>query len=59
MTITEVLDETARSLETISVPVGMTQQIAVPVMQAVGNIRACLEAIADQERKKQEQQTEE
>lgn len=50
-TIEELLKVTADNLEKIQLPTGniqqtlqMTQQIAVPIMQAVENIRACLEA---------------
>ena len=49
LTIQEVLEMVATNLSAISVPVGFHDQIAVPIVQAVGNIRACLGAIANQE----------
>ena len=49
LTIKEVLEMVATNLAAISVPAGMHDQIAVPIMQSVGSINACLKAIAEQE----------
>ena len=49
LTIREVLKIVETNLSAINVPAGLHDQIAVPIMQSVGSINACLKAIADQE----------
>ena len=49
LTIKEVLEVVVRNLEAISVPVGLNDQITVPIKQSVKNINACIKAIEDQE----------
>lgn len=49
LTIKEVLGVVVRNLEAISVPVGLDDQITVPIKQSIRNINACLKAIDEQE----------
>ena len=42
MSIKEVLEITIRNLTNISVPVGLTETIGMPIMQNVGNLRQCV-----------------
>ena len=55
LTIKQVLEITARNLESISVPVSQIQQIGVPLANAVANLQVCIGAIAEQEAQKEEQ----
>lgn len=45
ITIDNALEMTANILKGISVPVSMTDQIAVPIMNAVRNLEQCVTAI--------------
>lgn len=56
MTIKEVLEMVVKNLSEISVPVALTQQIAMPVSQAIENVKACLEAMARQDQAAGQQQ---
>lgn len=61
MTIKEVLEMVVKNLSGISVPVALTQQIAMPVSQAIENVKACLEAMArqDQQESQEPEETDE
>lgn len=54
LTVKQVLDITARNLESISVPVGLIQTIGVPLMNSVENIRKCIIAISEPEETQEE-----
>lgn len=45
LTVEEVLEITARLIAEISVPVGLTEQIGVPLTKVIGNLNAVLEAL--------------
>ena len=47
LTLKQVLQETVQILNGISVPVGLTQQISVPIMAATGNLNECVNAIGE------------
>ena len=47
MTLKQVLQETYGILQGISVPIGLMQQIALPIMDAMENIGHCVESIKD------------
>ena len=49
-TVEEVIEITINVMQQINVPVGMNQQIAVPISGCISNLRLALEAI----RKKKE-----
>lgn len=55
-TIKEVLELTIKNLGSISVPVSMKNEIAEPIERAIGNINACLDAMARQESAARESQ---
>ena len=50
----EVMWEIINELDSISVPVGLTQQIAVPLAKASGELKALHNAIVDALKKQQE-----
>lgn len=55
ITIEKALEITADILRNISVPVGLTQQISVPVSNALRNLEECIAAIrADAEKPKED-----
>lgn len=47
LTIKQVLEITTRNLEGINVPVSMIQQIGIPLMNSIGNLRQCINAIGE------------
>lgn len=47
MTLKEVLQETNRILEGVSVPVNLIRQVGVPIMSAMENLQKCIDAIPD------------
>lgn len=51
MTLEQVIEVTAQLLGGINVPAALTEQIGVPVSQAIGNLNACLEAIREAKKK--------
>lgn len=55
MTIREALAETLSLLEDIRVPAGLIREIGLPVDGAITNLRACVEAIENQEREAEEE----
>ena len=50
MTIREVLESTMHLLEGISVPAVLIREIGMPVDGAITNLRACIDAINEQEK---------
>ena len=54
MSIRDALAATAALLEGISVPAGMIREIGIPVSGAISNLKACIEAIDNQEKEAQE-----
>ena len=48
ITVKELLQETADSLDAIQVPVSMANEIARPIWQAVQSIRKCIDALNEQ-----------
>lgn len=46
MTIKEVLEITINNLNGISVPRWLNEQIGIPIDNAVGNLKLCLEAMS-------------
>lgn len=59
MTVTEALRITAENLEAIQVPVGQMESIGIPIAKSVGNIRMCIDALEEADRKRQEEETQE
>ena len=55
----EVMREIINELDSISVPVGLTQQIAVPLAKASGELKALHNAIVDALKKQQDERKEE
>jgi hypothetical protein len=59
VTIKYVIDQTIDLLKQVQVPMNLFDQIALPVNAAIGNLRACLDAISrserEQEKRKEEQ----
>ena len=47
MTLKQTLQTTYRILQGISVPIGLMEQIALPIMNAMENIGHCVDAIKD------------
>ncbi len=45
MTVNEVLAITIRNLQNILVPAGLTNEIAIPLSQNIGNLQECLIAL--------------
>lgn len=45
MRVRDVLEVTNRMLERVQVPVGMINQVGIPIRDAVHNIRMCIDAI--------------
>lgn len=54
MTVEQVLIETLDVLKNINVPVWLTEQIAMPINGACGNIQLCLDAFEQERRNKAE-----
>lgn len=54
MTIEQVLEATAGLLGRIRVPAGETEEIGVPILHAIGNLNACIEAIRRKEQEEAE-----
>ena len=54
MSIRDALAATAALLEGISVPAWMIREIGIPVSGAISNLRACIEAIDNQEKEAKE-----
>lgn len=48
VTLTQALQTTYTILQGISVPIGLMQQIALPIMTAMENINNCIEALNEQ-----------
>ena len=60
MTVFEALHQSVDILGRISVPVSLIQQIGMPIQQAVGLIRASVDALEkDAQKQNQEQQEQE
>ena len=55
MSIREVLELVINDLNGINVPVGLMEQIGLPINQSIGNLKACVEAINRDEKKPQEE----
>ena len=55
MTIKEVLELVIDDLSKINVPVGLMEQIGLPINHSIGNLKACIEAINMDEKKPQEE----
>ena len=47
LTLKQALQETNNILNGISVPMGLFQQIGMPIMSAMGNLNECINAIGD------------
>lgn len=47
ITLKQALQETNNILNGISVPMGLFQQIGMPIMSAMGNLNECINAIGD------------
>ena len=47
ITVENALEFTAENLKKISVPVAMTEQIAVPIANAIRNLDECIRAIRE------------
>lgn len=45
MRVRDVLEVTNRMLERVQVPVGMINQVGIPIRDAVHNIQMCIDAI--------------
>ena len=56
MTDLEVIRGIINELDSINVPVGLTEQIAVPLARASGELKALHNAIVDALKKRQENQ---
>lgn len=54
MKVKEALEITVNTLSAICVPVGLMQVIGEPIATAIGNLRACIDAIDRDERKEGE-----
>lgn len=59
MTVTEALKITAENLEALQIPVGMMEKIGIPIARSVANIRMCIDALEEADRKKAEEAGEE
>lgn len=46
--VEEVLSITIGALQEINVPVGLTDTVAVPIRNCIGNLQICMEAIAQE-----------
>lgn len=57
MRVRDVLEVTNRMLERVQVPVGMINQVGIPIRDAVHNIQMCIDAI-DREAKTQAEEPE-
>lgn len=55
MSIREVLELVINDLNGINVPVGLMEQIGLPINQSIGNLKACVEAINRDDKKPQEE----
>lgn len=53
-TIQEVIELTIRNLAEISVPVSLSEGIAIPIMGAISNLQLVLKAMNDEDAKKEE-----
>ena len=49
MTVKEALEKTIELLNSINVPVGLIESVAVPIRNATYNLLACIEAIEEKE----------
>ena len=45
MTVQEVLNVTMNNLGAIAVPVALSEQIGMPIVNAINNLRLCVEAL--------------
>lgn len=57
MTVRDVLEVTMRQLERVQVPVGMIDQVGIPIRDAIHNMKMCVEAI-DRDAAKQAEEPE-
>lgn len=55
MRVRDVLEVTNRMLERVQVPVGMINQVGIPIRDAVHNIQMCIDAIDREETKQAEE----
>ena len=55
MTVLEVLEITVRDLGGINIPVGMIQQVGMPIGQAIGNLNECIRALREAEQAEQQE----
>lgn len=62
MTVEDAMNITARMLSEIKIPVGMMQQVGVPIERAIVNINECVKALEESkaryEAEKEEAETE-
>jgi len=59
ITVSQALMATVDILGSITVPVSQMESVAMPIHQAIGNIQACLEAMARADMERAEAQKEE
>ena len=45
LTVKQVLEITIQNLESIMVPAGLTEQIAIPIAQNANNLRECIKSL--------------
>lgn len=58
ITVENALEFTAENLKKISVPVAMTEQIAVPIANAIRNLEECIRAIREAKPQEEPQEDE-
>ena len=54
MTVREVVEQVAKDLGNINVPVSQMQNIGVPIVQAIQGLNAVIQAWDEEDKKKQE-----
>ena len=53
MTVTQTLELTVRNLQSIRVPVGLINDISIPIAQAITNLVGCIQTFKAQENPEQ------
>lgn len=59
ITVEQALEMTMKQLGAISIPVGLIEQIGIPINKAIHNIGACLEAMQKNAQEAKQEEPEE
>ena len=57
MTVKQILEKTRDTLMSLNIPVSLSAQVGIPVIQSVMNINSCIEAITNAEKQIEENKT--